>query len=450
MNRIIIQNGHIVTMNSKNEVISGGALFIEENKIVDVGTSNYITTKYSADITIDATDKAVIPGLINSHTHLFQTLMKGLGEDRVLLDWGAAVYGIIPLLSQDDLYHGVLNGCAEMIRSGTTCCVDNERHGEPAINAYRVSGIRGILARDFTDALPDFFSKADRKKAEKNLETRSIIIPDLERLIKTYQNSENGRIRVMPAPSMTSWCTEEIMIEARELAHKYTTGFTTHLNETKKEAEYRKSKHGIQEIEYANKLGLLGQDMIAAHCVWASDKEIELLAKTGSTCAHNPESNMYLGSGIAPIPEMMEKGVNVSLATDGPASNNNLDMFEAMRFAALLHKVNKLDPTVVKAVDVLRMATINGARAINAEDRLGSLETGKLADIVLVDLKRLNTTPTYDIISNLVYCASGDNVDTVIVDGKVLLKHGEFTELNSLEVVEKTQKIAERVKEEIS
>jgi 5-methylthioadenosine/S-adenosylhomocysteine deaminase len=190
--------------------------------------------------------------------------------------------------------------------------------------------------------------------------------------------------------------------------------------------------------------------MISAHCVWASDKEIEILAKTESTCAHNPESNMYLGSGIAPLPEMMEKGVNVSLATDGPASNNNLDMFEAMRFAALLHKVKKLDPTIVTATDVLRMATINGARAINAEDNLGSLEKGKLADVVLIDLKRLNTTPTYDIISNLVYCATGDNVDTVIVDGKVLLRKGEFTELNSLEIIEKTQKIAERIKEEIS
>jgi 5-methylthioadenosine/S-adenosylhomocysteine deaminase len=240
------------------------------------------------------------------------------------------------------------------------------------------------------------------------------------------------------------------MIEAKEIAHKYATGFTTHLNETRKEAKYCIDKHGIQEIEYANKLGLLGQDMISAHCVWASDKEIEILAKTESTCAHNPESNMYLGSGIAPIPEMMEKGVNVSLATDGPASNNNLDMFEAMRFAALLHKVKKLDPTIVTATDVLRMATINGARAINAEDNLGSLEKGKLADVVLIDLKRLNTTPTYDIISNLVYCATGDNVDTVIVDGKVLLRKGEFTELNSLEIIEKTQKIAERIKEEIS
>jgi 5-methylthioadenosine/S-adenosylhomocysteine deaminase len=446
----MIRDGFIVTMNPKNEVISKGSLLIEGNRILDVGKSSYISKKYTADIEIDASGKAVIPGLINSHTHLFQTMMKGIVSDEALWEWGNKVYAVLPLLSQEDLYQGVLNGCVEMIRSGTTCCIDNEKHGDPAIKAYKLSGIRGLLAKAFSNTIPDFYPKDKKKKMELSLESKEEILRDLERLIRTYHNSENGRIRVMPAPSMLYICTEDAIKGAKELAHKYKTGFTTHLNETKGEAEYCVKKHGIQEIEYAHKLGLLDRDMVAAHCVWTSEREIEILAKTGSTCSHNPESNMYLGDGIAPIPEMMNKRVNVALGTDGPASNNNLDMFEAMRFAALLHKVHRLDPTVVKALDVLKMATINGARAINSGDKLGSLEKGKLADVVLVNLKRPNTTPIYNVVSNLVYCATGDNVDTVIVDGKLLLKNGKFTDLNEKEVLEKTQKIAERIQNDTS
>jgi 5-methylthioadenosine/S-adenosylhomocysteine deaminase len=445
MENIMINNGFIVTLNPWNEIIPNGALVIEDNRILDVGKSVDISRRYSADIKIDAAGQAVIPGLINSHTHLCETLMKGLGDDRTLWDWSREIYGAASLLSEEDLYHGVLNGCIEMIRSGTTCCIDYERYGDAAIRSYKSSGIRGVLARVFMDAIPDIYSEAQRRVLEHSLESNEEILRDLQRLIEQHHNSVRGRIRIMPAPDMTYVSLEDTMKDARELAYKYKTGFTTHLNETKSEVDYCLAKHGVQEIEYAYNLGLLGRDTIAAHCVWASNKEIDIMVETGTTCAHNPESNMYLASGIAPIPEMLRKGINVSLATDGPASNNNLDMFEAMRFAALLHKVHKLDPIAIKAMDVLKMATINGAKAINCEDKLGSLEKGKLADVILVNLKRPNTTPTHDVVSSLVYCATGDNVDTVIIDGKILLRTGKFVELDDAAIVEKTQKIAERI-----
>jgi 5-methylthioadenosine/S-adenosylhomocysteine deaminase len=332
-----------------------------------------------------------------------------------------------------------------MIKSGTTCCIDFERKGDLAVKAYEASGMRAVLARVFSDRAPDFYTEK-QKEADLSIEKTGEIRKDIERLIETYHNKCNGRIRVMPAPNLIYKCTEEILEESRDLANKYETGLTVHLNETKAEVQYSVTKHGVQEIEYAHSLGLLGSDTIVAHGVWATEKEMDILAKTKSTCAHCPESNMYLASGIAPIPEMMERGINVSLATDGPASNNNLDMFEAMRFAALLHKVSHLNPAAISSIDSLKMATINGARALNITKRIGSLEKGKAADVVLVDMKRVNTTPVYNPVSNLVYCSTGDNVDTVIINGKILLRDRKFTCLDENEILERVQKIADRVK----
>jgi 5-methylthioadenosine/S-adenosylhomocysteine deaminase len=439
---ILIEHGTLVTANNNREIIENGALAIEGEKIIAIGKTEEIRRLGKADKVINARGKAVIPGLIDTHNHLFQTLLKGIGDDRKLINWILdAIQPAIPVMTPDDIYSAALLGCVEMIKSGTTACVDfmgfpNPRFSDQVVRAFRETGIRGTLGRTILDTGEDFGLVKDQ------IQPSQEGLREVKRLFDEYHGSENGRIQVMTGITTTWLCTEEAMQKVREFATKYKTGLTIHIGETRDEREISLKNHGVTEIEYIDKLGILGPDVLAVHCVWVTDKELEILKRTGTNVSHNPESNMYLASGISPVPKMLSAGVNVALACDGAASNNNLDMIEAMRFAALLQKVGNLDPTAITANQVFEMATINGAKALGLADELGSLEIGKKADIAIVDLKRPNTTPVHDVISSLVYCANGDNVDTTIVDGRIVMENQIIRTVDEAKVVKLGQNTA--------
>ena len=419
---IIIDGGTIVTLNKKRAIIQNGALAIENGRIIAVGKSDEIKKLGKPKELINAQGMAIIPGLINLHSHVFQTLLKGIGDDMKLLDWIRNLQPMVRSFSAEDMYVATLLASIEMIKSGTTSCLDFMSLNQPGfvdqeIRGFREMGLRATVGRTVLD------TGEELGLAKESIQPWPLAIKDCERLVTQYNGVEAGKIKIMIGITTTWLCTEEAMRATREFATKHKIGLTLHVGETMDERDISLKNHGVPEIEYANSLGILGPDVIAAHCVWVTEKEMEILKTSGVSVAHNPESNMYLGSGIAPIHQMLSKGINVGLACDGAASNNNQDMFEAMRFAALLQKVNALDPTVIKATNLLEMATLNGAKALGLEHEIGSLEVGKKADVVLVDLRRPNTTPVYSAVSNLVYCANGDNVDTVIIDGELIMEN---------------------------
>jgi 5-methylthioadenosine/S-adenosylhomocysteine deaminase len=441
---LLIEGGTIITVNKRREIIEDGALAIDEGRIVAVGKKDDVRRIGKADKVLDARGKVVIPGLVNIHTHIFQTLLKGIGDDMKLLDWIRNLQPKVRSLTKEDMYVAAQLASVEMIRSGTTCCLDFTSFNQPEfadqeISALRESGIRATLGRTILD------TGEEMGLVKESIQPSEDAVKDCERLVSKYHNTEEGRIRIMIGITTTWLCTEEGMHRAREFATTHNTGLTLHIGETQDERNISVKRHGMPEIEYALSLGILGPDVIAAHCVWVNDKELDYLQRTGTSVAHNPESNMYLASGIAPIHQMLSAGINVGLACDGAASNNNQDMFEAMRIAAFLQKVKALDPTVITAGQVLDMATINGAKALGLEKEIGSLETGKKADVVLVDLMRPNTTPTHNALSSLVYCANGDNVNSVIVDGHFLMEDGELRETDEEEIVRRGQRTSENL-----
>ncbi|MCK4477071.1 amidohydrolase [Candidatus Bathyarchaeota archaeon] len=435
---ILIRNGIVVTMDKEKRIFKDGALAIEGDGIIDVGSSVELEKKYSPNREIDARGKVILPGLINTHTHLFQNLLKGMRDDLPLVDWiNTVTMPHIKAAFQDALagdfeigYYGALLGCIEALKSGTTCLLDMDLRNPRTPAAFKETGIRGIYA----------IALADKWVTPEVLVPKEEMMQMVNQIINKWHDSENGRIQCMLGPSAPFNCSEELLQEIRELADKNGMNIHIHVSETKYECDLIKKETNKRPLEFLYDLGFLGSDVSAAHCVWVSDKEIDLLKKTGTKVSHNPESNMKLASGVAPIPKMLKKRITVSLGTDGCASNDNLDMFEAMRITAFLHKVSSLDASIISAYDVLKMATIDGAKTIGLEDQIGSLEVGKKADVILVDLQKAHLRPLHDIVNILVYCARGGDVETVIVDGKIVVENGAIKTVNERNIIQETEK----------
>jgi len=418
---IVIKNGIIVTMDKDDVILKNGGLAIEDDTIIDVDENEQLMKRYSADVVIDAKGKAVLPGFVNTHTHLFQNLLKGRRDDLHLFDW---VFDVtMPLVKREFLdsqandfelgYYAALLGCVEALKSGTSCLVDMDLRNPRVPDAFKLTGIRAFFAMNL----------ADRWVPKEVLLPRDEVMKMFEELATQWHGAENGRIQCLYGPSTPYICSKEYLQEIRERASKDRMRIQIHVSETKHERDLVKKETGKSPLEFLHSLDFLGSDVIAVHCVWISDREIDLLKKTGTRVSHNPESNMKLASGVAPVPKMLRKGITVSLATDGCASNDNLDMFEAMRTAAFLHKVSNLDASVISSHDVLKMATVDGAKAVGLEDKIGSLEKGKKADVIMVDLESAHLRPLNDVVNTLVYCANGADVDTVIVDGKIIVQN---------------------------
>ncbi len=418
---MILKNASfIVTLNPKKEVITDGAIYIEDSSIVDIGKTSEIMRKYSDDEIIDCKNKLIMPGLINTHTHAATVLMRGLGEDMELMEWlEKKIWPFESKLKEKDVYHASLLACIEMIKNGITCFNDMYFFMDSVAKACLKIGIRASLSWALID---------------KEIIPSTNSLENCKRFIKRWKNNE----LIIPSvgPHAIYTCSEETLLKAKEIADKYNTLLHIHLSETEKEVEDCLKKHGKRPAEYLNSIEFLDKNVIAAHCVWLNKKEIKILSEKGVKVSHCPISNMKLAVGKAmPLPEMLKERVIVSLGTDGAASNNSLDLFETMKFAALLHKHEKMDPTVTKAYKILEMATIDGARALSLEDKIGSIEEGKKPDLIILDINKAHWKPSHDVIANLVYSCKSSDVETVIINGKIVMKEKKILTTNEEKIL---------------
>jgi len=423
-NGILIENGTVVTLNDRQEVLDPGYLIIESDRIAGLGAGQApAALRDRAASILDARHMAVMPGMVNGHTHLFQTFIRGLADDKPLLDWlAAAIWPVAHALTEEDAYLAAMIGLVENLRGGATAVVDHQYvHTDPAnddgvCRAALDTGARLLLARGWADMdYPPPF-----------METPERIVAETTRLFETWQGQADGRIRVEFGPLIPWGCSDETMRRTHALAQGWGVGTHIHIAETQAEVDINLEKRGSRHVEWLAGLGILGPDVQLVHSVWLDEGEVEMVAGHGAVVVHCPISNMYLASGAAPIPRMRALGIPVALATDGPGSNNNQDMLEVLKTTALLHKVSSLDAMALLPEDVLWMACRGGAAAFGQADLIGSLEVGKKADVVLVDLDTPRAMPVHRVPSALVYNASGGDVDTVIVDGRILMRNREI------------------------
>lgn len=430
-NTILIKNALILKPNFENKKQS---LLIKDDLISEIADE---IDEDKAGKIIDAEGKILLPGLINTHTHLSMTLFRGLADDLSLDSWlNDHIWPMEANLNGDYCYIGALLGAVELIKSGTTTFSDMYFYMEDVARAVDDAGIRAVLSYGMID-----FGDAERRENE--------IRENLE-LFKACNGMADGRIKVFLGPHSPYTASEELLVKVRELADEYNMGIHIHVSETQKEINDSMEERGIRPFEYLEKIGLLGPDVVAAHCVWLSDEEIEIIKKHDVKVSHNPCSNMKLASGVAPVSKLMEKGVCVSIGTDGASSNNNLDLIEELKTASLLQKVSTLDPKVVSSDEAIQMATIRGAEALGLDSQIGSIEVGKKADLILIDTNVANMVPdSSNITSNIVYSANGSNVDTTICNGKILMENKKLTVLDEDEIFAKARQAIKELKEAI-
>ncbi|MGZ7067768.1 MAG: amidohydrolase family protein [Methanobacterium sp.] len=407
--------------------IKKGSVLIENDKIIDMAEN---TGQMDADEIINGEKRVLMPGIVNTHTHLSMNLLRGLADDIPLDTWlNDHIWPVEANLTGDYCYAGALLACVEMIKSGTTTFNDMYFFMDHVARAVDEAGLRGMLCHGMID-----LGDEEKRKAE---------IKETMRIIQNCHNTAEGRIKVAFGPHAAYTCSEELLRWVREKADKMGLKIHMHVSETEFEVQQVREAHGSRPFEYLDEIGFLGDDLIAAHAVWLSDKEIEIIKGENVSLSHNPVSNMKLASGVSPVSRLISSGVNVSLGTDGAASNNNLDMIEEMKIAALLQKVNNMDSTVLPAQKVFEMATKGGAKALGLQDEIGTIEVGKKADLVLLNMETPHLTPFRHPVSHLVYAANGSDVDTVICNGQILMKNKKLEVLDETEVIKLAEDAAE-------
>ena len=417
--KMIIKNTSVLRHNGD---IQDADIIIEDDKIAFVGrvvNGNVLADHVKNIKIIDGKGKLAVPGLVNAHTHASMTLLRSFADDKKLMDWlQEDIWPIEAKMGREDIYIGAALAAVEMIRSGTTAFAD--MYGPCMDEVAKVvdeSGLRGVLSRGLIGVVDG------DKKLQENIE-----------LFKEFHNASEGRVTVMFGPHAIYTCPPEYLIKVANAASELGAEIHIHMNETLDEINGCLKDYGKRPFEVVNETGLFDQGTLAAHCVHLSPEEIEIIKEKKIRVAHNPGSNMKLASGIAPVTKLLDEGVVVALGTDGASSNNNLDMLEEVRLAALLHKVNTLDPLAIPAAEALRLGTEYGAKAIGLNG-VGRIEKDYKADIVLYDMKNAEWQPRYNPISLLVYSANSSSVDTVIVNGKVLMEHGELKTLDEEKIL---------------
>jgi len=431
----LIKNGIIVTADPENMVYEDGAILIRGREIADLGSTAEMEEKYpGADRVIDAAKKAVIPGLIDAHTH--SAILRGSAEGYPLFEWLAMTVDPMHKIITRYLARAVSRlTYAESLKFGTTCSLNMYRHMEGCAEVAEELGVRAVLAPYLADNPPYTYFET---------------MEDNERLIKEWHQAAEGRIQVWVGLEHLLYCTEDAYRWAVKTAEKYQTGIHTHINESPELTKLLTEKLGRPPILELHARGILGPQTVLAHCVHLTPEELDLLAETSTGVAHCPASNMKLSSGFAPIPELLKAGVKVGLGTDGSNVNNNLDLFEEMKIAILIQAGHRSDPLAVDVQSVFRMATINGARALGLDSLIGSLEKGKRADLLIVNLNTLHTTPLMkgkynNVIPHLVYSTSGSDVESVFVDGRQLVKEGKLLTGDEQEIIDQAQAAAEEI-----
>lgn len=383
----------------------------------------------SSDEVIDGKGMLALPGLINTHTHVAMTLFRSYADDLALMDWlQNMIWPAEAHLDDDIVYWGSMLAFAEMIRGGTTAFCDMYMFMESCAKAAEKAGIRGNIARGLAGITPN-----GEKALEENI-----------RLYQDWNNACDGRIRVMLGPHAPYTCPPEYLKKVRDASEKYGIPIHIHLAETKGEVETCIEKFGITPIALMNQIGLFDRPTLAAHCVHVNEEDIQIMAEKHVCVAHNPGSNLKLASGIAPVPKMRSAGITVGLGTDGASSNNKLDMFAEMRLAALIHKAAALDPFAVKADEAMQMGTAEGAKCLGYDD-LGALDEGKLADIILIDRSGYHWKPRFNSISLAVYAGNSMDVDTVIVNGQLLMRGKELLTIDKEQLDFETERVTKKL-----
>jgi cytosine/adenosine deaminase-related metal-dependent hydrolase len=438
---ILIRNGYVLTMNPLRHIIRDGAVFIEDGKIIEVNRTGKMTN-HGADVVLDAKGMIVMPGLIDTHMHLAQALIRGCADDVSLVDWlKNYVWVLQGNFTNEDGRVSTELCMAEMIRTGTTSfieCMIHTRYGFDGIaKAVEKAGMRASLSKIIMDSTgyadsPDIMYPGMVEDADECLR-------ETETMLSRWHGKADGRIQVWYGLRSLGAVTPSLFKKITELARTNKTRMTMHLGEVVDDVRYVKENHDMNLTGFAKEMGLLGSDMVFAHGIHFEDSELKILAETKSNIAHCPASNMKLASGFAKVPQMLKAGVPVSLGCDGGPSNNTYDMVREMRLAALIHKTAWNDPLVVPAEQAVEMATLGGAAAIGLTGKVGSLERGKLADIILIDMTDIGLTPNINPVSNLVYAGCGHAVDTVIVNGNILMKDKKLLTLDVERIKQKAR-----------
>jgi 5-methylthioadenosine/S-adenosylhomocysteine deaminase len=433
---LLIKNATVITLDADNLVFEGD-VFVEDGRIRALGAS--LAGSYKGVEVIDARGRLLLPGFVQTHVHLCQTLFRGAADDLALIDWlKKRIWPMEAAHTAESVYASARLGIAELIRGGTTCALTMEtvRHTDAVFTAVEETGIRATVGKCMMDKGQDVPSQL--------LEQTETSIAESLDLLERWHGQGDNRIRYCFAPRFALSCSREMLERIARLSSERSVIVHTHASENKQEIEAVELETGHRNIEYLNKAGLTGSRVVLAHCVHLDENELDILARTGTHVAHCPSSNLKLGSGFAPIPEMMRRGISVSLGADGAPCNNRLDMFTEMRTAALIQKALHGADTL-PALAVLRMATINGARALGLEKEIGSIEAGKRADLTLVNTNRLHTTPRPDPVSTIVYAAEASDVETVIIDGRVVMREGQLLTMNEHDVIRSAQESSELI-----
>ncbi|PKM82618.1 MAG: N-ethylammeline chlorohydrolase [Firmicutes bacterium HGW-Firmicutes-14] len=430
MSKTVIKNAAVIPMTRAGDLLADGEIMIEGSRIVSVGPRGTAPDGWGE--TIDAAGMVAMPGFINCHTHTAMTLLRSYADDLPLMEWlEKRIWPLEERLTGEDVYWGTMLCILEMIKSGTTTFADMYFFMDDVARAVEESGIRACLSRGMIGSGP----------------TAQLALDETREFIGRWNGAANGRITTMAGPHAPYTCPPDYLKKVLDIADEHGVGIHIHLAETRTEVDDIMKQYGKSPVEYLRDAGLLEYPVLAAHCVHLNQEDIKIIKEKRVGVAHNPESNMKLASGIAPVPQLLAEGVSVGLGTDGAASNNNLDMMEEMRTAALLHKVHTEDPTAIPSYQALEMATKNGGKVLGIPD-IGVIEPGYRADIVLLDFNKPHLYPKHDLVAHTVYAAQSSDVDTVIIDGNIIMSHGKVLTMNEAEILENVQRCASRLVKE--
>ncbi|NHJ31799.1 MAG: amidohydrolase [Asgard group archaeon] len=421
---ILIFNAHILTINEKMESFRRGYIIVKDTKIVDIGSMDKFHDNYNNKIDvkeeIDAKGDLVFPGFVNAHGHFAMTLFRGIADDLPLMKWlNEYIWPIEAKLEKKDCYVGTQLAAIEMIQGGTTTACDMYFHEDQSLKALEEIAFRGVLGHGMID-----FGNEKKGKQE---------ISESKKFIELVEKA--NLCTVIVSPHATNTCSDELLIEAKNLAVENKLPLQIHLAETKAEVEEIKKKKNSTPTKHLNNIGFLCENLVAGHCVWLNTEDIKLLKENNVKIAHNPSSNLKLGSGIFNYKNLRKNDITIALGTDGASSNNNLSMIEELRLASFLHKGVNTNPEILPASEAIRMATINGAKALGLDNDIGSLEIGKKADLIIFNTRTPNVWPPHDPYSLIAYCANDSNVDSVIINGQTVLRERQFLTIESREVL---------------
>ncbi|MFO7706802.1 MAG: amidohydrolase, partial [Desulfobacterales bacterium] len=429
---LLVTHGLLLTVDAENRVIPDGAVAVRGGRIAAVGPSAELGSRPAAEV-IDARGGIVMPGLVNTHTHAAMSLFRGLADDLPLMSWlNDHIFPAEAALDAEQVRQGSLLACAEMILSGTTTFCDMYLFEAAVAGAAQQAGMRAVVGEVLFDFPSPGYGDLENGFA------------CTQRLIDAFRG--DPLITVAVEPHSPYLCRPELLTRAFRLAERHGLPMVIHLSETAGEVEAVQARYGRTPVGHLAALGLLAANVLACHCVALTEEDIGLLQARAVKVSHNPESNMKLASGIAPVPRLLAAGICVGLGTDGAASNNNLDLFQEMDTAAKLHKGRALDPTVMDAQTVLRMATIDGARALGLGERTGSIEAGKQADLIILDTRKPHLTPMYHPASHLVYAARGSDVSTVVIDGRVVMRERRILTFDAEAAMDEVNRLATAIR----